>query len=598
MKQTIGIGSVVDDGTGDYLRKGGEKINSNFAELYQSLGDGHVPHPAGAWKNVSVLELAPKFGESYNIDTTATPCAVTLPLGSVTDYGKVIKIRDVWGTWNTNNVTIIPQGSNTIKGAAASRKLDRDFQDIELVFSSPGKWEYLDNKMINRLSSSDIATVARVEVIATANQTDFIDVFGETPYNVNNIEVYRRGNLLYYGKSFSADSDFGSPGAGAAIVALDSKSIRLRVPCDAGDAITIVTYLDDLAVYRSSYVSNTVTVWDVESAKTPVPGQTIVANLAEKVEWNLTELGFVESDGQLNPKSVEVLVNGRALTRAGTGGLPAFACETTDGTSLAGDTETDCIANGGQWVESGLDFSILENDLGKLTIVKIKENLENGDQLTVRWFNNDIGTVMDWEDIKEQTDDFYLNNEYRFTRKNRIRYNDYSDPNPCTSEIELAEETNIKFNDVLSLLDSIYPVGTVYMNAHNKSNPSTYMGFGKWVPYAQGQAIVGWDDGTDANFSYYTGACGTLQGPGGSGGSVSHTIQANEIPQVTSVDEVLIKDDNGEVAIGQCLLDPEDDGPGYRRYREDQLTSNNGAGAVNISLLQPYVTVAAWLRVG
>ena len=43
MKQNINIGNVVDDGTGDYLRKGGIKINENFDELYYELGDGDVP---------------------------------------------------------------------------------------------------------------------------------------------------------------------------------------------------------------------------------------------------------------------------------------------------------------------------------------------------------------------------------------------------------------------------------------------------------------------------------------------------------------------------------------------------------------------------
>ena len=38
--QTIGLGSVADDGTGDTLRAAGDKINDNFLELYNSLGDG------------------------------------------------------------------------------------------------------------------------------------------------------------------------------------------------------------------------------------------------------------------------------------------------------------------------------------------------------------------------------------------------------------------------------------------------------------------------------------------------------------------------------------------------------------------------------
>ena len=38
--QTIGIGTVADDGTGDSLRVAGDKINDNFNEIYTTLGDG------------------------------------------------------------------------------------------------------------------------------------------------------------------------------------------------------------------------------------------------------------------------------------------------------------------------------------------------------------------------------------------------------------------------------------------------------------------------------------------------------------------------------------------------------------------------------
>ena len=39
-KQTIDIGSQPNDGTGDSLRDGAQKINNNFNEIYQSFGDG------------------------------------------------------------------------------------------------------------------------------------------------------------------------------------------------------------------------------------------------------------------------------------------------------------------------------------------------------------------------------------------------------------------------------------------------------------------------------------------------------------------------------------------------------------------------------
>ena len=39
-KQTVGIGSSANDGTGDTLRAGADKINDNFNEVYAAIGDG------------------------------------------------------------------------------------------------------------------------------------------------------------------------------------------------------------------------------------------------------------------------------------------------------------------------------------------------------------------------------------------------------------------------------------------------------------------------------------------------------------------------------------------------------------------------------
>ena len=39
-KQTVDIGSTANDGTGDSIRNGGDKINDNFTELFNALGNG------------------------------------------------------------------------------------------------------------------------------------------------------------------------------------------------------------------------------------------------------------------------------------------------------------------------------------------------------------------------------------------------------------------------------------------------------------------------------------------------------------------------------------------------------------------------------
>jgi len=38
--QALGLGTTANDGTGDSLRTGGDKINDNFVELYTKLGNG------------------------------------------------------------------------------------------------------------------------------------------------------------------------------------------------------------------------------------------------------------------------------------------------------------------------------------------------------------------------------------------------------------------------------------------------------------------------------------------------------------------------------------------------------------------------------
>ena len=39
-KQTIGIGTNPNDGSGDPLRTAGTKVNDNFSEIYSALGNG------------------------------------------------------------------------------------------------------------------------------------------------------------------------------------------------------------------------------------------------------------------------------------------------------------------------------------------------------------------------------------------------------------------------------------------------------------------------------------------------------------------------------------------------------------------------------
>ncbi len=66
-----------------------------------------------------------------------------------------------------------------------------------------------------------------------------------------------------------------------------------------------------------------------------------------------------------------------------------------------------------------------------------------------------------------------------------------------------------------ALLAVIYPVGSVYANYSDSTNPATLFGFGTWVAIS-GRMLIGQDGAT------YT--------PGGTGGAATHSIASGNLP--------------------------------------------------------------------
>jgi hypothetical protein len=68
-KQVINVGAAVNDGTGDTPRAGGQKINSNFTELYESAA-------TKVGSNGTVLNVVKLTQVAY--DELSPPVATTL----------------------------------------------------------------------------------------------------------------------------------------------------------------------------------------------------------------------------------------------------------------------------------------------------------------------------------------------------------------------------------------------------------------------------------------------------------------------------------------------------------------------------------------
>lgn len=606
MKQNINIGQVVDDGSGDYLRKGGIKINDNFDELYSELGDGSFPFSAGAWKTHSTTDsttLEPMFGQSFAVNTQQGKINVKLPKGGPSDYNKVIRLRDVWGTWRLQPITVTPASGNTLKGNSSPKAFNTNYQDLELVFCPPGKWEYINGKTIEKYTNGDLATVAKKSFIATEGQFDFNNIFDGEEYNELSLNVYRRGNLLYYGETGfdELNADYGSPGSTSVstdIVQLNKKDVRFKIPCNEGDVVVFETFLDGVGVFRSSYNKLCVMLLDDKNTtQVSIPGTKLVKPLATYREIFVEDLGVLPGV-DMNPHSVEVELNGKTLVEAGTGGLPMFICEGAEAFS-----ESDCLNNGGLWVNSNNDYRLQFDSTGtKVVSILFGQAFEDQDILSVRWYNNNIGTTLDIDDILSETDQIYLNSEQTIDLKNRIEYSDFNNPSQKT-KTSVPNELMTRITNISAMFDILYPIGTIYENAHNSANPKDYMGFGVWKLWGQGFASVGWN--SNASDPYFALNLQDLDSngvpshtAGGTIGEVSFNIKDTDIPELSSKDKVLVSDPNGTVVIGGCQLDPDSEGPGYSKYSEQILKVNKDVGGASISKIQPSQTVYRWIRVG
>ena len=109
-KQALGIGTTADDGTGDTLRAGGDKINDNFDELYDLMGDGS-DLSSGISATASVITLtAPSItGAVAGTQTSAT--ITTLTTTNVDGILGANTAAAVTGTTITANTAVVPDAS-------------------------------------------------------------------------------------------------------------------------------------------------------------------------------------------------------------------------------------------------------------------------------------------------------------------------------------------------------------------------------------------------------------------------------------------------------------------------------------------------------
>ena len=133
--------------------------------------------------------------------------------------------------------------------------------------------------------------------------------------------------------------------------------------------------------------------------------------------------------------------------------------------------------------------------------------------------------------------------------------------------------------DAKTTLAAVYPVGSIYINATNSTNPATLLGFGTWAAFGAGRVMVGLNSGdTDFDTAEET------------GGAKTHTLTTNEMPSHTH-GGIYPSGSRGSFTEAFDVDNPQD---GFDKGNEKFTTSTGGGAAHNN--LQPYIVVYMWKR--
>jgi len=162
-------------------------------------------------------------------------------------------------------------------------------------------------------------------------------------------------------------------------------------------------------------------------------------------------------------------------------------------------------------------------------------------------------------------------------------------------------------------LEAVYPIGSIYTNATNATNPGTLLGFGTWVAFGAGRVMVGFDASDplfdsaeetggsknaiavahDHTFSATTSSAGShshgVNDPGH-----SHSYNASNIgtPQVGLTGDGYASPSLQTGASGTGISIQS---AGAHTHTVSGTTASTGSSGTNANL-QPYITVYLWKR--
>ena len=188
----INRGSVANDGTGDNLRAGAEKVNANFSEIYTAIGDG------------TTISGIVKFADDSSTVTSISANGETL---------RVLGGNGITSTLSSNDLTLAVDTSIVLTASGSTTLTNKTINGPDNTITNIGN-SSLSNSSITVSDGSNTSPVSlggTLTFAGTTNEVDVVENAGTVtlglPNDVtigNNLTV--TGNLAVQGTTTTVNS--------------------------------------------------------------------------------------------------------------------------------------------------------------------------------------------------------------------------------------------------------------------------------------------------------------------------------------------------------------------------------------------------------
>ena len=182
----INRGSVANDGTGDNLRAGAEKVNANFSEIYTAIGDG------------TTISGIVKFADDSSTVTSISANGETL---------RVLGGNGITSTISSNDLTLAVDTAVVLTASGSTTLTNKTISGPDNTLTNIGN-SSLSNSSITVSDGSNTSPVAlggTLTFAGTANEVNVVENAGTVTIGMPD-NVVITGNLTVNGTTTTVNS--------------------------------------------------------------------------------------------------------------------------------------------------------------------------------------------------------------------------------------------------------------------------------------------------------------------------------------------------------------------------------------------------------